>query len=153
MANKNNMGYKYDAITNTLIMTASFAKKAGQLASAEYHIMKQLRTDNPNMTIETKTNSSKRSHTGIKFSAMENYMSKCRNAQEYLRMFQTVRALSKGQSSPYQYVCEWFNANFPNFSKQPILDADGYIIVDAQVEATSAILPMATSGSEDSLAG
>lgn len=45
-------GYSYDAISNTLTMTAAFAKKASQLNTPEYHIVRQLRLDNPGMKIE-----------------------------------------------------------------------------------------------------
>lgn len=45
-------GYSYDAISNTLTMTAAFAKKASQLNTAEYNIVRQLRNDNPGMKIE-----------------------------------------------------------------------------------------------------
>ena len=45
-------GYNYDAITNTLTMTASFAKKASQLNTPEYNTVRQLRLDNPGMKIE-----------------------------------------------------------------------------------------------------
>ena len=34
-------GYNYDAITNTLTMTASFAKKASQLNTPEYNTVRQ----------------------------------------------------------------------------------------------------------------
>ena len=44
-------GYSYDPIDNTLTITNAFAKKASQLNTAEYNIMKQFRRDNPSLNI------------------------------------------------------------------------------------------------------
>ena len=41
MTTKKIAGYSYDPITNTLTMTATFAKNASQLHTAEYNIVRQ----------------------------------------------------------------------------------------------------------------
>lgn len=125
---KKNAGYSYDVTTNTLTVTADFAKKASQINTAEYRIVRQFRMENPGITIERKTINSNRSHAGIKYEDMERYMGLCRTGETYLRVFQTVKKLSKGQPNPYKYVRHWFDNLFPHYSEQPIIDADGFIV-------------------------
>lgn len=128
MTTAKKVGYSYDAISNTLTITADFAKKASQINTAEYRIVRQFRMENPGITIERKTNNSNCSHAGIKYEDMERYMSLCRTGETYLRVFQTVKKLSKGQPNPYKYVRHWFDNLFPHYSEQPIIDADGFIV-------------------------
>ena len=128
MTTAKKVGYSYDAISNTLTITADFAKKASQINTAEYRIVRQFRMENPGITIERKTTNSNCSHAGIKYEDMERYMSLCRTGETYLRVFQTVKKLSKGQPSPYKYVRHWFDNLFPHYSEQPIIDADGFIV-------------------------
>ena len=45
-------GYKYDAMTNTLTISASFARKASKVGSPEYDLILKLRRDNPGVTIQ-----------------------------------------------------------------------------------------------------
>ena len=130
---KKNAGYSYDVTTNTLTVTADFAKKASRINTAEYRIVRQFRMDYPNITIERKTINSNRSHAGIKYEDMERYMSLCRTGETYLRVFQTVKKLSKGQPSPYKYVRHWVDNLFPHYSEQPVIDADGFIVENPEV--------------------
>ena len=67
---KTTTGYSYDAITNTLTLAADFAKKASQLNSPEYRIVKQFRAENPGLTITKRTSAAKHSHAGNKYSDM-----------------------------------------------------------------------------------
>lgn len=128
MTTAKKVGYSYDVTTNTLTITADFAKKASQINTAEYRIVRQFRMENPGITIERKTINSNCSHVGIKYEDMERYMSLCRTGEIYLRVFQTVKKLSKGQPNPYKYVRHWFDNLFPHYSEQPIIDADGFIV-------------------------
>lgn len=131
-------GYNYDAITNTLTMTASFAKKASQLNTPEYHIVRQLRLDNPGMKIEKATpKASSNRPVSIPFAKMEDFISLCANSEERLDVFEKVKALSNIQASPYAYVRTWFLDNYANYSDQPEFDADGFVIVKtkSQMEA------------------
>ena len=131
-------GYNYDAITNTLTMTASFAKKASQLNTPEYHTVRQLRLDNPGMKIEKairKTPSNQ--PMNATFAQMEGFIAKCANSEERLDVFEKIKALSKIQASPYAYVRKWFLENYANYSEQPEFDAKGFVIAKtkSQMEA------------------
>ena len=131
-------GYNYDAITNTLTMTASFAKKASQPNTPEYNTVRQLRLDNPGMKIEKairKTPSNQ--PMNATFAQMEGFIAKCANSEERLDVFEKIKALSKIQASPYAYVRKWFLDNYANYSDQPEFDADGFVVVKtkSQMEA------------------
>ena len=131
-------GYSYDPITNSLTMTAAFAKKASQLNTAEYNIVRQLRNDNPGMKIEkSAAKAPSNRHLTITFAKMEEYIKQCRDSKDRLEAFKKVKALSKIQASPYKYVKTWFLNNYANYSEQPEFDADGFVIVKtkSQVEA------------------
>ena len=128
-------GYNYDAITNTLTMTASFAKKASQLNTPEYNTVRQLRLDNPGMKIEKASpKASSNRPVSIPFAKMEEYIAQCRNSKERLEAFNKVKALSKIQTSPYAYVRTWFLDNYANYSEQPEFDADGFVVVKTKSE-------------------
>ena len=47
-------GYNFDQTTNTVTISAPFAKKASQVGTPEYDILLKLRKDNPNLKIESK---------------------------------------------------------------------------------------------------
>ena len=131
-------GYNYDAITNTLTMTASFAKKASQLNTPEYNTVRQLRLDNPGMKIEKairKTPSNQ--PMNATFAQMEGFITKCANSEERLDVFEKIKALSKIQASPYAYVRKWFLENYANYAEDPEFDANGFVIVKtkSQMEA------------------
>lgn len=128
-------GYSYDALTNTLSLTTSFAKKASQLNTPEYKILLQLRLDNPGMKIEKATpKASSNRPVSIPFAKMEGFIAQCRDGQKRLDAFNKVKALSKIQTSPYAYVRTWFLDNYANYSDQPEFDADGFVVVKTKSE-------------------
>lgn len=144
MKKTNVNGYSYDVATNTLTVTADFAKKASQLNTLEYRIVKQYRAECPGITIQRKTSNASHSHKGIKYADMERYMKMCRTADRYLFVFGKVRELSKGQPNPYKYVRTWFDNLFPHYSEQPMIDGEGFIIENPDIlalPAPTAVLP------------
>lgn len=131
-------GYSYDAISNTLTMTAAFAKKASQLNTPEYHIVRQLRSDNSGMKIEKSAAKTPANRPlNITFAKMEEFIKQCRDSKDRLEAFKKVKSLSKIQASPYKYVKTWFLNNYANYSEQPEFDADGFVVVKtkSQMEA------------------
>ena len=131
-------GYSYDAISNTLTMTAAFAKRASNVNSAEYKIVLQLRNDNPDMKLQKsdpKTPSNR--PLNITYAKMEDYIKQCRDSKDRLETFKKVKNLSKIQASPYKYVKTWFLDNHANYSEQPEFDAEGFVVVKTkrQMEA------------------
>ena len=119
-------GYNFDALNNTLTISASFAKKASKVGSLEYNIVVKLRRDFPNLTIRQEAK--KDGKKSITFAQMEAFIDLHRNAEELKKLFNNVRKLSRVQPMPYKYVKEWFENRFPYYSDQPTFDADGFVI-------------------------
>ena len=140
-------GYSYDPIDNTLTITNAFAKKASQLNTAEYNIMKQFRRDNPSLTIvkaEKKVLSNR--SLNVKFAEMEKFIAQCRGKEARLAEFEKVKVLSKIQSSPYAYVKMWFLEHYANYSAQPEFDGDGFVIVKTKQEMEAEVEAQEQSG-------
>ena len=121
-----NNGYNYDALNNTLTISASFAKKASKVGSLEYNAILKLRRDFPNLTIQQEAK--KEGKKSITFAQMETFIDRHRNKDELLKLFNNVRKLSRVQPMPYKYVKTWFENKFPYYCEQPTFDADGFVI-------------------------
>ena len=119
-------GYNYDALNNTLTISASFAKKASKVGSLEYNIILKLRKDFPNLTIQQEAK--KEGKKGINYTQMEDFIAMHRNKDELKAEMDKVRKLSRIQPMPYKYVKTWFEDRFPYYSDQPTFDADGFVI-------------------------
>ncbi len=119
-------GYNYDALNNTLTISASFAKKASRVGSPEYSIILKLRRDFPNLTIQQEEK--REGKKSVTFAQMKSFIALTHNAKETLVQFDKVKKLSRVQPMPYKYVKTWFDNNFPYYSEQPTFDADGFVI-------------------------
>ena len=133
--------YNYDIMSNTLTASAAFLKKASQLNTPEYMIVKQLRADNPGMTVvKAEKRSSENRPVNITFKRMEEFIGLCADSEERKKAFNKVKALSKIQSSPYKYVKTWFLENYANYSEQPEFDEKGFVIVKTREEMEAELL-------------
>ena len=119
--------YTYDIINNTLTVTAAFLKKAGVLNSPEYKTIKQIRADYPNVTIVKAESTKKNVKHHIKMAQMVQFITlwDSKNKTTYLDQYETIKALSKIQASPYKYVEVWFQKTFPNWQNQVDFNNDG----------------------------
>ena len=126
-------GYTFNALNNTLTISASFAKKASKVGSLEYNIILKLRRDFPNLTI--KPEEKRESKKGLTYAQMETFIGLHRNADELRAKFEKVKKLSRVQPMPYKYVKTWFENRFPYYSEQPTFDADGFVIDPATLTA------------------
>ena len=125
--------YSYNAITNTLTVSAAFLKNAATLHSKEYEIIRTLRADHGDITIVTEERR-KSASRAMTFKQMEMHIKQCRDSEKRLAAFDRVKALSKIQRSPYNYVKTWFMENYANYSEQPVFDEDGFMVVKTQAE-------------------
>ena len=55
---------------------------------------------------------------------MKLYIETLDNSEKLLDVFETVKAESKVQPSPYKYVVDWFQAQFKDYNKAPIFEDD-----------------------------
>ena len=134
--------YSYNAITNTLTVSAAFLKNAANLHSKEYEIIRTLRADRGEITIVTEERR-KSASRAMTFKQMEMHIKQCRDANKRLATFDRVKALSKIQRSPYNYVKTWFMDNYANYSEQPVFDEDGFVVVKTKVEMGNEKAPQA----------
>ncbi len=125
--------YTYNAITNTLTVSAAFLKNAANLHNKEYEIIRTLRADHGDIPIVTEVRR-KSASRAMTFRQMELHIKQCSDANERLEAFEKVKALSKIQRSPYNYVKTWFMENYANYSEQPVFDEDGFVVVKTKVE-------------------
>jgi len=133
--------YVFDVVNNTLTASAAFLKKASQLNTPEYMIVKQLRADNPSMTIvKAEKRSNENRPVNITFKKMEEFIGLCADSEERKKAFAKVKALSKIQASPYKYVKTWFLENYANYSEQPEFDAQGFVVVKTREELEAELM-------------
>ena len=143
---------RFNPIENSATLTASFAKRAGMVGTAEYNYLVSLRKSNPGLVVLKATHASPTPKTDeegkvkprdpfakVSYKAMEDYMSQCRTKDAYQKEFNNIRLLSKGQPVPYQYVRQWFKKKFPLFGSIDVqYDAEGFIVerIEEKVKAT-----------------
>ena len=131
-------GYNFDALNNTLTISASFAKKASKVGPPEYNTILKLRHDFPNLTIQQEEK--KEGKKNLTYAKMEDFMNMHRNSKELRETFERVKKLSRIQPMPYKYVKTWFDSNFPYYSDQPTFDEDGFVVDSANLANAAAMV-------------
>lgn len=124
-------GYKIYFNTNTVVMNYKFAELAGKYGTPEYRIMKGIRRDFPGMAeivISGREKKSPRPTTRLTYENMEIHINAYENAKDLLEVFETVKALSKVCASPYKYVRDWFEIQFPDYQTAPVFK-DGKLTI------------------------
>lgn len=135
--------YKMDFITNTLTITKDFERKAMNINSVEYQTLKQLKADFPSLRIVKKSAPKRKSSLARPtYDKMVKFLSCQANSAVLLKEFTEVREYSKAQENPYQFVREWFFANFPNYQNIPKFDENGKIIATTAIAETRKVIPM-----------
>lgn len=120
-------GYKIYFNTNTVVMNYKFAELAGKYGTKEYRIMKGIRRDFPGMAevvVSGREKKSPRPTTRLTYENMEIHINAYENAEDLLEVFETVKALSKVCASPYKYVRDWFETQFPDYKTAPVFKDD-----------------------------
>lgn len=135
--------YKMDFTTNTLTITKDFEKKAMNVNSVEYQTLKQLKADFPSLRIVRKVSPKRKSSLARPtYDKMVKFLSCQANSAILLKEFAEVREYSKAQENPYQFVREWFFANFPNYQSLPKFDENGKVIAPTAIAENRRIIPM-----------
>lgn len=113
-------GYKIDFATNTLTINFKFNKALSDFGSPEYNRYHAIMTDFPNLTVVVKAGreiTTTRPTKRLTYPNMETYMSCFENADALLDRFTIVQKRSKVLASPYKYVRDWFQAQFPDYKE------------------------------------
>ncbi|MGE9970143.1 hypothetical protein [Candidatus Pseudoscillospira sp. SGI.172] len=125
--------YKVDFVNNTLTMTKAFEDAASNPTSQEYKLLQQIRADFPGLTIIRKTRRAPkkaRPTKNLTYKHMEQYMSVFQNADKLLAQFEVVKECSKQQPSPYKFVRDWFEIQFPKHREQPDFGNNAPKVID-----------------------
>ena len=126
--------FQFDVISQTLTITAQFAKMMNDPESDEYKLVMRFQKDFPNLTITKKTHKSATRYTtksGEKFNCnqfknltydrMEKFISALPKSESYLREYSFVKDFASAiQTNGYTLVRKWFVAQFPEFRKNPL---------------------------------
>lgn len=139
---KNTTGCTINHNEKTVTITKAFAKAAGIYNSAEYNVMKGLRTDFSDYTIKQKEiakSSSKKTYANLTYVNMRAYI-ETQNGDAMLTKFENVLKLSKIQSAPYAYVKKWFLETFKDYSdptkaNMPVDEIDDVTVTKNRIAA------------------
>ena len=126
--------FVFDVISQTLTITAKFAKMMNDPQSDEYKLVQQFRKDFPNLTIAKKTHKTATHYptkSGEKFNCnqfknltydrMEKFIKALPKSESYLREYTFVKDFASAiQTNGYTLVRKWFVAQFPEFRKNPL---------------------------------
>ena len=126
--------FVFDVISQTLTITAKFAKMMNDPQSDEYKLVQQFRKDFPNLTIAKKTHKSATSYTtksgekfncnqfkNLKYENMERFMDGLPGAEAYRKEYDFIKDYaSRVQTNGYKLVRMWFVEQFPHFRKNPL---------------------------------
>ena len=111
-------GYKLDFSTNTLTVNYKFHRAMSDFGSPEYLRYKEIMTDFPHLTVVVKagrTITTTRPTKRLTYENMDSYIGCYENRDELRTAFAIVRQKSKLVASPYKYVRDWFEAQFPDY--------------------------------------
>lgn len=98
---------RFDATSNTLFISANFAKKASDTRSAEYRHLYELLRNNPNMKIEKRT---RIAGNRLTYKDMEAKLRQIDENGKLVEAFKLVKELSEDKTSPYAFVYNWYKA-------------------------------------------
>lgn len=120
---KRNVGYEINFTTNTITMNYKFASAASTYGTPEYNTLRAIKADFPQMQEIVKAGRTVKkasSHKHLTYDNMKKYISLYANAEELLAVFASVKDASKIVASPYQYVVDWFELQFPDYKDSSI---------------------------------
>ena len=98
---------RFDATSNTLFISADFAKNASNTKSAEYRYLCELRRNNPTMKVEKR---SRMANNRLTYKDMEVRLRRIDKNGNLVEAFNLVKEIAKTESSPYNFVYNWYKA-------------------------------------------
>lgn len=113
-------GYKIDYTNNTVYVNHKFyAEAQNDFFSPEAEMLRKIKEAFPSIKIVEKagrTITTPRPTKRLTYENMEKHIKSYENADELLDRFETVKSASVVVKSPYKYVRDWFEAQFPNYN-------------------------------------
>lgn len=96
---------RFEATSNTLFISADFAKKASNIRSAEYRFLCNERQKNPTMKIIVRTHTS---GNRLTYKDMETRLRRIDKNGKLVEAFNLVKEIAKTEKSPYNFVYSWY---------------------------------------------
>jgi hypothetical protein len=119
MATKNSTRKAIIYINDTTAqVTKAFEKKACIFGTDEFNLWreyKKLYPDAKMITKKIKKSENQKKRRNRKFENMVEFIQTQPNAEELMAEYEYIQKRSKVQTSPYQYVLEWFEAKFKGY--------------------------------------
>lgn len=103
---------------NTVTVTKAFAKNARIYGTPEYKIWREIKLENPDFVMVTKSikkNPDKKTNRNLTYENMRIFINEQKDAKELIIEFERQIRLSKVQTSPYCAVLAWFKKTFENY--------------------------------------
>ena len=119
MANTKKNEIRYINETTALV-TKAFQKNAVIFGTEEFKLWREYLAFCPNAKMTTKSikkNENQKRRRNKKYENMEAFINTQPNAKELMKEFETIKERSKIQSSPYQYVLDWFEKKFEGYDE------------------------------------
>lgn len=119
---KNAKNYNVDFMSNSIIVTKSFYKKAtSNVNNPEYKELKILLADYPEYEIklrEIKKKEGKKTNRNLTYDHMKEYINEnAKNVKADLAEFEKIKKTSCVFPSPYAYVKDWFISKYSEYGK------------------------------------
>ena len=105
---------------NTAQVTKAFQKNACIFGTEEFKMWreyKEIFKDAVMTTKSIKKNPNQKNRRNLTFKNMVGFIQTQPNAKELMKEFETIKERSKIQSSPYQYVLDWFEKKFEGYDE------------------------------------
>ena len=142
-------GYRIDFSSDTIYLNYKFAAAAERdLHSPEAKRLREIKKMFPTMTVAVKAGreiTKPRRTKRLTYKNMETYIGTLNNAKEMLVLFEKKKSESKASISPYKYVRDWFETQFPDYRNSKVFEEDRKSIVAAAESDNVTDFPSAES--------
>ena len=127
--------YKLDLVNNTITVSQEFADRVSLGEGAEYELLNRLKKDFKGLKVLQRTHRTPNKYhsksgevfncnqfKNLKYENMEKFIKGTQNADALMKAFNFIKDnASLVQTSRYTVVRRWFEKQFPEFRKVPLL--------------------------------
>ena len=117
-------GYRLDFSSDTVYLNYTFAEKAQKdFLSAEAKRLREIKEAFPSIHVIVEAGrkiTSTRPTKRLTYENMETYIGTMENSTALMKEFTKVKSQSKVEPSPYKFVRDWFETQFPEYKKAKV---------------------------------
>ena len=118
-------GIVVDGKNEALVMTKAFYKKACEFGSDEYYMLRKAQAENEGFEVAFQYQvSDKKTHKGLNFKRMAEYIKTQPNADERMMEFEVVKKIAKAKGAMYPLTKEWFFLTYPQYKEDKVADSE-----------------------------